>query len=107
MTEEMNTEIKEERKTECKCLCCSEGFRDFLKITAGSFVGVFLALSLFAALHKPPMPPCHFRPMMKAGMVQQGPHFDRGQRGDFHRMKLEKRNFDRQIPKRIEESQEK
>ena len=98
MTEEMN-EIKEEKQ--CKCLCCSEGFRDFLKIAAGSFVGVFLALTLFAALHKPPMPRCPFGgPMMKPPM-QHCPHF-KGPRGDFQRIKMEKREFDRQIPVRVE-----
>ena len=52
MTEEMEkTTLKEE------CFCKSKGFRKFLVVAGGSFVGVFCALSLFAALHKPPMPP--------------------------------------------------
>ena len=99
MTEEMNQEIKEEKQ--CKCFCQSEGVRDFLKIALGSFAGVFLALSLFAALHKPPMPPCHcghmFRPQM-----HYGSHFNKGRGCPVHKIKMEKRNFDRQIPVKVE-----
>lgn len=51
MTEEM---IKETQKEECKCFCKSEGFRNFVVVATGTFVGVFCAISLFAALHKPP-----------------------------------------------------
>lgn len=48
-------------KQECKCFCHSEGFRKFLVTAIGTFVGVYCALSLFAALHKPPMMmPCRF-----------------------------------------------
>ena len=55
----MSDEIKTEEK-ECKCFCRSEGFRKFLIIALGTFVGVYCALSLFAALHRPPMmPPMH------------------------------------------------
>lgn len=52
MTEEQNYETQEQ----CNCICKSKGFRKFLIVALGSFVGVFCALSLFAALHKPPMP---------------------------------------------------
>ena len=39
----------------------SKGFRSFLVISLGSFVGVFCAMSLFCALHKPSVPPMpHF-----------------------------------------------
>ena len=53
MTEEVkNAEIQQE------CFC-KKKFKDVVAIAIGSFVGVFCALSLFAALHKPPMPcPC-------------------------------------------------
>ena len=44
-------EVKQE------CFCQSKGFRKFLTTALGTFVGVYCALSLFAALHKPPMPP--------------------------------------------------
>ena len=59
MTEEKN-EIKE---TGCNCFCKSEGFRNFVVIALGTFAGVYMALSLFTAIHKPPMPcPRHFMP---------------------------------------------
>ena len=51
MTEEMEKTTSRE-----ECFCKSKGFRKFLVVAGGSFVGVFCALSLFAALHKPPMP---------------------------------------------------
>ena len=60
MTEEIkNVDVKEEK---CNCICQSKGFRKFLIVAGGTFVGVFCALSLFAALHKPPMMmhPAHF-----------------------------------------------
>ncbi|MCQ2743395.1 MAG: hypothetical protein MJ230_01180 [bacterium] len=105
MTEEMNNEIKEEKhECKCGCWCCSETFKDFLKIAVGSFVGVFLALSLFAALHKPPMrpfPPCP-RMMHQCMPMPCAHHFDRGQRGDFHRIKMEKKNFDKNFPVKVE-----
>ncbi|MBR2069084.1 MAG: hypothetical protein IJ877_04895 [Candidatus Gastranaerophilales bacterium] len=53
MSEEKIIEEKE-----CKCFCKSEGFRNFLVTALGTFVGVYMALSLFGAIHKPPMP-CH------------------------------------------------
>lgn len=102
MTEEMNLETKEEKQ--CKCICCSEGVREVLKIALGSFIGVFFALTLFAALHKPPMPPCPFGRMMPPP-IHHGQHFDRGQFKDFHKIKMEKRNFEKQIPVRVEVEQ--
>ena len=58
MTEEIKeTEIKEE------CFCKSKSFRKFLIIAGGSFVGVFCALSLFAALNKPPLPSAPIGPI--------------------------------------------
>ena len=99
MTEEINEQKKEEKK--CNCICCSEGFRDFLKIALGSFVGVFCALSLFAALHKPPVcPMMHHRMFMPPAPCHQ--NFKPMVKGDFHKVKLEKRNFDREIPVRVE-----
>ena len=41
-----------------ECFCKSKWFKKFITISLGTFVGVFCGLSLFAALHKPPMPPC-------------------------------------------------
>ena len=63
MSEEKITETKE---TKCPCqLLVSEGFKKFLIVASGTFVGVYLAISLFALAHKPPMPPMahhHFMP---------------------------------------------
>ena len=102
MTEEMKQEINEEKQ--CKCLCCSEGFRDFLKIALGSFVGVFCALTLFAALHKPPMPICPFGRMMPPP-IHHGQCF-KMHKGDFHKIKLDKKDFDKQVPVKVEVEQD-
>ena len=69
----MSEEVK--ITTENKCLCQSKSFRKFLITALGTFVGVFCALSLFAALHKPPMIihpygmsrpcPCHMEHFIK------------------------------------------
>ena len=94
MTEENKIEVKEET---CKCICKSEWFRKTLVIALGSFVGVFSALSLFAALHKPPMmKPVPFGgPMVRPCQCQMH-HFNhyRGPRADFHR-KMIKKDFQR------------
>ena len=91
MNEENRIEVKEET---CKCICKSEWFRKTLVIALGSFVGVFSALSLFAALHKPPV----FKPIpygMKRPCQCQMYHFHKGgSRGDFHR-KMIKKDFQR------------
>lgn len=76
MTEEKTTEITKE--TECKCFCKSEGFRNFVVTALGTFAGVYMALSLFGAIHKPPMPcPCHFMrpPMMMHGQFKHNKDF--------------------------------
>lgn len=57
----MSDEIKEIKQE--KCFCKSEGFRKFLVVSLGTFVGGFCAISLFAALNKPPMYP--MIPMMR------------------------------------------
>ena len=89
MTEEIKTEIKTETK-ECNCICQSQAFKNILTIATGSFIGVFCALSLFAALHKPPMPaPCPFKGPMRPPMMQPH-HFDRHS-GYMHH----KRDFDK------------
>ncbi len=93
MTDE--NKIVEEK---CDCLCKNKYFRKFIVVAAGTFVGAFFALSLFAALNKPPQPmpmpcPCQqFRP----DFSQQ--HFDRGLRGDFHKIK---KHVDKQMPPRM------
>ena len=102
MTEEnkiQNVETKE-------CFCKSKSFRKFLITALGSFVGVFCALSLFAALHKPPVPPCPcvkmmMRPPMHRMHHYQGYHrFEKGPRFDYQK-KFEKRDVDRKAPEKI------
>ena len=100
MTEE--NKITEEQK--CNCFCQSKGFKKFLIVACGTFVGVYVALSLFAAIHKPPMPmPMPMGPCPCAGYQQMmppyGPHhyFDRGDRGDFHK-KMMKHRMEHQGP---------
>lgn len=97
MSEENN--IKEE--TKCNCICHSKGFRKFLVVATGTFVGVYCALSLFTAIHKPPMPapcPCGC-PMMRPPMAQPMT-FDRmDKRHDFKAMK---HKMDKKIPVRVE-----
>ena len=63
MTEEVkNEEIKQE------CFCKKRA-KDVLVIALGSFVGVYCALSLFCALHKPTFPNYPmFNPMMNKMM---------------------------------------
>lgn len=86
-----------------KCLCESKGFRKFLIVAGGTFVGVFLALSLFAALHKPPMmQPVPFGgPMMRpcpcgCHHYSRVHNFERGYRGDCHK-KMVKERCDKKI----------
>ena len=93
----MSDEVKitNETKEENKCFCQSKGFRKFLVIALGTFVGVYAALCLFAALHRPPMPPKAFGYGAPMPPAIQCPcrhhhmhHFDkaqRGDRGDFHK----------------------
>ena len=85
MSEEKTVQTVKEK--ECQCFCKSEGFRNFVITALGTFAGVYMALSLFTAVHKPPMP-CHcFRPPMQMhGQFrgQDGMHkFDRAFHKDF------------------------
>ena len=101
--ENYNVEVKEEK---CNCFCHSKGFRKFLVVATGSFVGVFLALSLFAALHKPPMPvpcPCGCHGGYHA-MMKHPPRFDRdlgAKKGDFHK-EMMKKQFEDKAPIKAE-----
>lgn len=64
------------------CICTSKGFRKFLIVTFGSFFGVFFALSLYGALHKPPVP-C---PGMQPQPYHHECRCDRNRpHGDFHK----------------------
>ncbi len=68
MSNDYNVEISENKN---ECFCKSKWFRKFLLTALGSFVGVFFALCLFAALHKPPMMHCPF----KYGMMNPPIHY--------------------------------
>jgi len=101
MTEEnLTQEVKE---TECKCFCKSEGVKKFVIVALGTFVGVYAALSLFAAVHRPPMPPCG--PCMRPPIHHQyGGDMGRfkGPRGDFQK-KMVRPDFNRgELPQRPE-----
>ena len=97
----MSDEVKVTEEKECNCFCKSEGFRNFLVISLGTFVGVYSALCLFVALHKPP---CHVR----GGFCNRAPiaapmqyrhhkhHFDKGARED--RGEFQKPMMDQQGP---------
>ena len=63
---------------ECKCFCRSDWFKKFTAVTLGSFIGVYCALCVFAALHKPPMMyPHHFnKPPMGYHHMHKAPHFN-------------------------------
>ena len=63
---------KEEEKKECKCLVHCECFKKFLIVSFGSFLGVFFALCLFTAIHKP----CGFPPSPK-NFEHQVPNVER------------------------------
>ena len=88
-----------EEKFESKCLCKSEIFKKFLVTALGTFTGVYAALSLFTAIHKPPMmmPPCPMgygpHPQFSAPCpFKHHGHFDKGFRGD-------KRDFQKAVEK--------
>ena len=74
MSEEINVTENKETKDECKCFCRSKGFRKFLITALGTFVGVYCALFLFTALHRPPMmPPMGFGGYPMPGIERQFP----------------------------------
>lgn len=100
MTDENKfVEVREER-----CFCQSKEFRKFLTVALGSFVGVFCALSLFVALHKPPMmAPAPYGPMMRPCHCGCH-HMNRGHhacKGDFHK-KMMKEKFEQKSARHIE-----
>jgi len=98
---ENKTELKEET---CNCICKSKSFRNFLIVAGGTFVGAFCALSLFVALHKPPMPmpyPAH-GPYMRP-MIAQPHHFYKHHkdRKEFYK-KMEHKKFDKKAPVKMD-----
>ena len=107
----MSDEVKVTEGKECKCLCNNKEFKKFLVIALGTFVGAYAALSLFAALHRPPamMPcPCGFgRPAPIAAPCPYGfqkHNFNkdfRGEKGKFH-----KGGFEQKAPAPFENNRE-
>ena len=73
---------EEQHREQCEYVCISKGFKNFLTITCGSFIGVFFALCLFGAIHTPPMPPC---PTYGMPMYHHECHC-RDHHADFHKM---------------------
>ena len=76
-----------EEKQETKCICQNETFRKIMIIALGTFIGVYGALSLFAATHRPPMPPCRMGFGAPAPVVAPCPfhrhqHFNKHIKGD-------------------------
>lgn len=98
MSEENNV-----NEVKCNCFCHSKGFRKFLVVAAGTFVGVYCALSLFMAIHKSPMPapcPCGC-PMMRPPMAYPM-HFDKMDKGPRGEFKVKKLKMDKKAPIRVE-----
>lgn len=88
----MSEESKNTEEKECKCFCKSKEFKNFLTIALGSFVGVYAALSLFTAMHRPPVMPCPYRGGFGAPAPVAAPcpfahhHFDKHRvKGEFHK----------------------
>ena len=75
-----------------ECFCQSKWFKKFLVKALAVFVGTYCALSLFAALHRPPMPPCPYGKMMMRPPIQKMHHmkkFDKPQKFDREARKAE------------------
>ena len=104
----MSDEVRVEKHEHHECICQSKGFRKFLVVAGGSFVGVFLALSLFAALNKPPVfmpaPPCPYGYHQMTKPHGCPCHFDRGNRVDCHKKMMKQRTpNDREIKVEIDD----
>ena len=56
MSNEEIKEVKEtkEQKNECNCMFC-KSVKKVLTIALGTFIGFYCAMSMFFALHRPPM----------------------------------------------------
>lgn len=88
----MTDEVKnlEEKEIETKeCFCQSKGVKKFVIVSLGTFVGAFAALSLFAALNKPPMMPPMGCPMKNMFM------------GHHHMMKMHHKDCDCKCHKKM------
>ena len=84
----------EEKET--KCFCQNKEFKKFIVIALGTFVGVYAALSLFAATHRPPMmPPCAGGFGMRPPMVMPCPYHHK--HGHFDKQFKDKAEFQKFI----------
>ena len=85
----MTEEIKNEEVKEC---FCKKRFNDVVVVAIGTFVGVYCALSLFTAIHRPPCPmmmgfgyhhPGNFQHVIHHKFPPQGKFKHDKFRGDF------------------------
>ena len=105
----MSDEIKQEK--ECKCFCHSKGFKKFLTVAIGTFVGVYCALCLFTALHKPPMiipAPFGYQSMQGCPcQMHHKHHYDRiGRHGKGDFKQVPQKNFERKTPFEAQRAEE-
>ncbi len=83
----MSEEEKLHEEKECKCFCHNKEFKKFLIIALGTFVGVYCALCLFSASHRPPMmapyglgPQGGMQNRCPYKMIHHHHHFDKAKR---------------------------
>lgn len=93
MSEE-NTKIEITKESGCAIQC--ECFKKFLIVAAGTFVGVYLALSLHGFVNKPVMPNCPFQPPV----IKQEFQIPYGYQFDNHRPDHFQHKFRHHSPKR-------
>ena len=97
----MSEEIKKESK-EKECFCRSELFQRTLAVAIGSFVGVYCALNLFCALHRPPMMMHHHHHFMQQKMMPYGMM----KPNDFQKFEKFKNQNPKAFPQKIEDNRE-
>lgn len=86
MTDNINTEIKEEKK----CCCGNKALKIFLLNILGSFLGCLVALCLYSAATKPQISPCPMKAPCPIQQIHQQRGF--GHHKDFkgHRPEIKK-----------------
>lgn len=96
----MSNEEKITQNQECDCICKNKYFKLGLTVAISSFIGLYCAMSLFFAIHKPPMPPCpcahngFHRPAFEYQMKFDK---DRGCKKDFKKFDKPKKDFKKEI----------
>ena len=99
----MNEEVKNENK-EQTCFCKSELVQRTIAVTIGSFIGVYLALSLFCATHKPPTMMFHHHEFGKMPMQQRIMHEKFRKPHDFRPdFDASRENFQKNKPEKPED----